>query len=218
MDRVECVVAGAGVVGLATARRLAQAGLEVVVVEAAGDIGTGTSSRNSEVIHAGIYYPAGSLMARLCVAGKKALYTYCDQRGISYRRCGKLIVATADDERNKLAAIKTHAEANGFSVVRAFVGHGVGTEFHTRPEILHYFHPRNDTVMEVGMTFTIEPMIAVGAWQHQLWDDGWTASTVDGKRTAQFEHTMVVTESGAELLTLRPDGQWSGSGGDPEAS
>ncbi len=115
-------------------------------------------------------------------------------------------------------AIQTHAEANGFSVVRAFVGHGVGTEFHTRPEILHYFHPRNDTVMEVGMTFTIEPMIAVGAWQHQLWDDGWTASTVDGKRTAQFEHTMVVTESGAELLTLRPDGQWSGSGGDPEAS
>ena len=113
MDRVECVVAGAGVVGLATARRLAQAGLEVVVVEAAGDIGTGTSSRNSEVIHAGIYYPAGSLMARLCVAGKKALYTYCDQRGISYRRCGKLIVATADGESDKLAAIKAHAEANG---------------------------------------------------------------------------------------------------------
>ena len=122
MDRVECVVAGAGVVGLATARRLAQAGLEVVVVEAAGDIGTGTSSRNSEVIHAGIYYPAGSLMARLCVAGKKALYTYCDQRGISYRRCGKLIVATADDERNKLAAIKTHAEANGVDDMKVLTG------------------------------------------------------------------------------------------------
>jgi L-2-hydroxyglutarate oxidase LhgO len=122
MDRVECVVAGAGVVGLATARRLAQAGLEVVVVEAAGDIGTGTSSRNSEVIHAGIYYPAGSLMARLCVAGKKALYTYCDQRGISYRRCGKLIVATADDERNKLAAIKAHAEANGVDDMKVLTG------------------------------------------------------------------------------------------------
>jgi len=114
-------------------------------------------------------------------------------------------------------AIQNHAESRGFSVVRAFVGHGVGTEFHTRPEILHYFHPRNDTVMKVGMTFTVEPMIAVGAWQHQIWDDGWTASTVDGKRTAQFEHTMVVTETGAELLTLHPDGQWSGSGGDPAA-
>lgn len=122
MDRVECVVAGAGVVGLATARRLAQAGLEVVVVEAAGDIGTGTSSRNSEVIHAGIYYPAGSLMARLCVAGKKALYTYCDQRGISYRRCGKLIVATADGESDKLAAIKAHAEANGVDDMKVLTG------------------------------------------------------------------------------------------------
>ena len=114
-------------------------------------------------------------------------------------------------------AIQNHAESRGFSVVRAFVGHGVGTEFHTRPEILHYFHPRNDTVMKVGMTFTVEPMIAVGAWQHQIWDDGWTASTVDGKRTAQFEHTMVVTETGAELLTLHTDGEWSGSGGDPTA-
>ncbi|HEX7789764.1 MAG TPA: NAD(P)/FAD-dependent oxidoreductase, partial [Afipia sp.] len=113
MDSVECVVVGAGVVGLATAQRLARAGLEVVVVEAAGDIGTGTSSRNSEVIHAGIYYPAGSLMARLCVAGKQALYHYCDEHGVPYRRCGKLIVATADNERDKLAAIKAHAEANG---------------------------------------------------------------------------------------------------------
>ncbi len=122
MDKVECVVVGAGVVGLATARRLAQAGLEVVVVEAAGDIGTGTSSRNSEVIHAGIYYPAGSLMARMCVAGKKALYAYCDERGIPYRRCGKLIVATADDEHGKLAAIKAHAEANGVDDMTVLTG------------------------------------------------------------------------------------------------
>ena len=122
MDKVECVVVGAGVVGLAAARRLAQAGLEVVVVEAAGDIGTGTSSRNSEVIHAGIYYPAGSLMARMCVAGKKALYAYCDQRGIPYRRCGKLIVATADNERDKLASIKAHAEANGVDDMKVLTG------------------------------------------------------------------------------------------------
>ena len=122
MDSVECVVVGAGVVGLAAARRLAQAGLEVVVVEAAGDIGTGTSSRNSEVIHAGIYYPAGSLMARMCVAGKQALYRYCDDHGVPYRRCGKLIVATADNERDKLASIKAHAEANGVGDLRVLSG------------------------------------------------------------------------------------------------
>ena len=122
MDKVECVVVGAGVVGLATARRLAQAGLEVIVVEAAGDIGTGTSSRNSEVIHAGIYYPAGSLMARMCVTGKQALYAYCDQRGIPYRRCGKLIVATAENERDKLASIKAHAEANGVDDMTVLTG------------------------------------------------------------------------------------------------
>ena len=113
MEKIECVVVGAGVVGLAIARRLAQAGLDVIVLEAAGDIGTGTSSRNSEVIHAGIYYPAGSLMAQLCVSGKKMLYAYCDDHGVPYRRCGKLIVATSEGENGKLASIKAHAEANG---------------------------------------------------------------------------------------------------------
>jgi L-2-hydroxyglutarate oxidase LhgO len=113
MDRVECIVVGAGVVGLAIARRLAQAGLEVVVLEAAEGIGTVTSSRNSEVIHAGIYYPAGSLMARMCVAGKRALYDYCRDHGIAHRNCGKLIVATTPSETEKLQSIKAHAEANG---------------------------------------------------------------------------------------------------------
>src|SRR3954469_20599599 len=113
MDRVECIVIGAGVVGLAIARRLAQAGLEVVVLEAAEGIGTVTSSRNSEVIHAGIYYPAGSLMARMCVAGKHALYDYCRDHGIPHRNCGKLIVATTPAETAKLQSIKAHAEANG---------------------------------------------------------------------------------------------------------
>jgi L-2-hydroxyglutarate oxidase LhgO len=113
MDRVECIVVGAGVVGLAIARRLAQAGLEVVVLEAAEGIGTVTSSRNSEVIHAGIYYPAGSLMARMCVAGKRALYDYCRDHAIPHRNCGKLIVATTPSETEKLQSIKAHAEANG---------------------------------------------------------------------------------------------------------
>ena len=94
MDRVDCVVIGAGVVGLACARRLAMAGLEVIVLERADAIGTETSSRNSEVIHAGIYYAPGSLKARFCIAGKQFLYRYCAERGVAHVRCGKLIVAT----------------------------------------------------------------------------------------------------------------------------
>ena len=113
MDQVECVVIGAGVIGLAIARRLAMAGREVVVIEAAEGIGTVTSSRNSEVIHAGIYYPSGSLMARMCVSGRQALYAYCRDHGIPRRNCGKLIVATTEAETGKLQAIKAHAEANG---------------------------------------------------------------------------------------------------------
>src|SRR6202790_4327193 len=113
MDKVECVVIGAGVIGLAVARRLAQAGREVIVLEAAEGIGTVTSSRNSEVIHAGIYYPAGSLMARMCVSGKRALYHYCGDHGIPHRNCGKLIVATTSKETAKLQSIKLHPEPNG---------------------------------------------------------------------------------------------------------
>jgi L-2-hydroxyglutarate oxidase LhgO len=113
MDRVECVVVGAGVIGLAVARRLAQAGREVIVLEATEGIGTVTSSRNSEVIHAGIYYKAGSLMARMCVSGKHALYRYCLDHGIPHKNCGKLIVATTPRETEKLQSIRAHAESNG---------------------------------------------------------------------------------------------------------
>jgi len=122
MDRVECVVIGAGVIGLAVARRLAQAGREVVVLEAAEGIGTVTSSRNSEVIHAGIYYPAGSWMARMCVSGKQALYAYCADHGVPHRNCGKLIVATSPKESEKLQAIRAHAEANGVRDMRTLSG------------------------------------------------------------------------------------------------
>jgi L-2-hydroxyglutarate oxidase LhgO len=122
MDKVECVVIGAGVIGLAIARRLAQAGREVIVLEAAEGIGTVTSSRNSEVIHAGIYYKAGSLMARMCVAGKHALYRYCRDHGIPHRNCGKLIVATTPKETEKLQSIRAHAEANGVLDLRTLSG------------------------------------------------------------------------------------------------
>lgn len=113
MEQVDCVVIGAGVVGLAVARALAQAGREVLILEAESAIGTGTSSRNSEVIHAGIYYPQGSLKARLCVAGRDALYAFCDSHGVPYRRCGKLIVATDESQLAGLDALQAHAIANG---------------------------------------------------------------------------------------------------------
>lgn len=113
MDRVDVVVVGAGVVGLAVARALALQGREVMVLESADGIGTGTSSRNSEVIHAGIYYPQGSLKARLCVEGKALLYDYCAERGIGHSRCGKLIVATHESQVPQLQAIIHKAAANG---------------------------------------------------------------------------------------------------------
>ena len=113
MDQVQCVVIGAGVVGLAVARALALRRREVLVLEAASAIGTGISSRNSEVIHAGIYYAAGTLKARLCVSGKVLLYDYCAQRGIGHRRCGKLIVATAQEQLRQLQGIVDKARSNG---------------------------------------------------------------------------------------------------------
>ncbi len=117
MDKVECVVIGAGVVGLAVARALALAGREVVILEAEDAIGTHTSSRNSEVIHAGIYYPKGSLKARACVEGRRRLYAYCEEHGVPFRRCGKLIVAASDAQKEELVSIKAKAHANGVSDV-----------------------------------------------------------------------------------------------------
>jgi methionyl aminopeptidase len=102
-------------------------------------------------------------------------------------------------------AIQQHAEAAGFGVVRAFVGHGLGEEFHTAPSVPHYFDPYADTLITPGMTFTIEPMITEGSWElGRVWPDGWTAPTRDLSRSAQFEHSLLVTSSGVEVLTLRP--------------
>ena len=108
---------GAGVVGLGIARELAVAGREVIVLEAEDAIGTHTSSRNSEVIHAGIYYPKGSLKARACVAGKQLLYEYCASHGVPHRRCGKLIVATTEKQLADLGALREKAHANGVTDV-----------------------------------------------------------------------------------------------------
>ena len=124
-ETVETVVLGAGVIGLAVARRLAQAGREVVVLESAAVIGNETSSRNSEVVHAGIYYPRGSLRARLCVAGKQALYRFCESHGVGAPRLGKLLVAGDDDEIEELRGLERCAAGNGVNDLQWLGGRDV---------------------------------------------------------------------------------------------
>ena len=118
MAEIDCVVVGAGVIGLAIARQLALAGREIVIVEKESGCGSGISARNSEVIHAGIYYPQGSAKARLCVAGRHRLYEYCSIHHVPHRRCGKLIVATTPEQVERLEAIRNKASANGADDLR----------------------------------------------------------------------------------------------------
>lgn len=122
----------------------------------------------------------------------------CTERGIGAVRPGEPVNAIG-------RAIEEHAHANGFEVVRAFIGHGIGEQFHTDLQIPHYFERRATLRLEPGMTFTVEPMISAGTWRHEIWGDGWTAVTTDRTRVAQFEHTLVVTDDGADILTLPAD-------------
>lgn len=122
MERVDTIVIGAGVVGLACARALARAGREVIVLESESAIGTGTSSRNSEVIHAGIYYPRGSLKAKLCVAGRQALYPFLAQHGVPHRRCGKLVVAAEAAQIPVLEKLRAQAAGNGVTDLKMLSG------------------------------------------------------------------------------------------------
>ncbi|MBK9518743.1 MAG: type I methionyl aminopeptidase [Anaeromyxobacter sp.] len=119
----------------------------------------------------------------------------CLERGIAAVRPGVPVGAIG-------AAIEPHAVRHGFGVVRDYCGHGIGDTFHTSLQVPHHQDPRARRTLEAGMTFTIEPMITEGDWQAGLWPDGWTAVTADGRRSAQFEHTLVVTGDGAEILTV----------------
>ena len=119
----------------------------------------------------------------------------CLERGIAAVRPGQPVGAIG-------AAIEPHAARHGFGVVRDYCGHGIGETFHTSLQIPHHVDPRARTTMVPGMTFTIEPMITEGDWRAALWPDGWTAVTADGRRSAQFEHTVLVTADGAEILTV----------------
>ena len=111
-------------------------------------------------------------------------------------------------------AIENHAKKHRYGVVKAFIGHGIGEQFHTDIQILHYYDSRSTLEMRPGMTFTIEPMITLGDWRHRMWGDGWTAVTADWQRTAQFEHTLLVTDDGVEVLTggegaVSPTAPWN---------
>jgi methionyl aminopeptidase len=121
----------------------------------------------------------------------------CMMRGIAAVKPGKPISDVGK-------AIEEHAKKYKYGVVRAFVGHGIGEDFHGDIQVLHYYDPKSSMKMEPGMTFTIEPMITLGTWKYESWDDDWTAVTADGKWTAQFEHTILVTETEPEILTLYP--------------
>jgi methionyl aminopeptidase len=121
----------------------------------------------------------------------------CLERGIAAVRAGRPL---SDIGR----AIEDHATAHRLGVVRTFVGHGIGEQFHTELQVPHYYTPQARTIMEPGMVFTIEPMITQGSPREVVWDDGWTAVTEDRKLSAQFEHTVLVTTGGAEILTLAP--------------
>jgi methionyl aminopeptidase len=121
----------------------------------------------------------------------------CLNKGIAAVRPGRPI---SDIGR----AIEAHASQQGYGVVRSYCGHGIGETFHTSLQIPHHYDPSLRRQMVAGMTFTVEPMITEGTWEDRLWDDGWTAVTDDGKRSAQFEHTVLVTEGGAEILTVEP--------------
>jgi L-2-hydroxyglutarate oxidase LhgO len=127
-ERIDCVVVGAGVVGLAVARALAIGGREVMIIEAASAIGTGISSRNSEVIHAGIHYPPGSLKARLCVRGKALMYAFCEERHIPHRRIGKLVVATDDSQLHALGHVLENGNSSGVDDLVA-IDRAQATEF-----------------------------------------------------------------------------------------
>ena len=118
----------------------------------------------------------------------------CLEHGIAAVKPGALL-------RDVGREIHRHAQANGMGVVRAFVGHGIGPVFHMPPSVPHYFESGATLELVPGMTFTIEPMITLGDWHHTLWTDGWTAVTRDLSRTAQYEHTVLVTETGVEVLT-----------------
>jgi L-2-hydroxyglutarate oxidase LhgO len=188
---VETVVVGAGVVGLAIARALALSGQEVMVLERHSRVGTETSARSSEVIHAGLYYAPGSLRAKLCVAGNELLYRFCAENGVAHRRCGKLLVATQDDEIGKLEAIAANAAQNGVDDLQRLTADDVRA---LEPEVAcvtAYLSPSTGVIDSHGLMQALEGHITT-------FGGGIVLNTSVTGMTAAFDAFKIETLSGAE--------------------
>ncbi len=214
MDEIECVVIGAGVVGLSVARSLAIAGREVIVLESADTFGTGISARNSEVIHAGIYYPKGSLKARFCVEGRKRLYEYCRSRSINFKSCGKFIVATSEGQRAELAGIAAAARANG---VDDIVEIDAADAMKAEPDLFCVAalnSPSTGIVDAHGVMLSMlgeaeanGAMVAYGASVKSMAiQDGGVTITLDGEDEPSLKARLNAAGLGAAPLTHRIDG------------
>ncbi len=195
MDRVDAVVVGAGVVGLAAARQLALAGHEVVVLEREGLIGSHTSSRNSEVIHAGIYYPQGSAKAALCVRGKEMLYEYCRSRHVPHSRLGKIIVATDESQIEQLEGVREKAAANGVEDLEFLDKARLGEMEPALRGVAGYLSPSTGIVDSHGLMLSL---------QGEIEDHGGMIAFHTGFRRAVplADGFEVVTESDGEEMRL----------------
>jgi L-2-hydroxyglutarate oxidase LhgO len=213
---VQILVIGAGMIGLSVARQAALAGHEVVIAEAASGIGTGISSRNSEVIHAGLYYPTGSLRARHCTRGRRMLYDYCSSHGIAHRKCGKLIVATSEAEAAKVETIHRQGLANGVEGLEMIGGNAARV---MEPEIscIAALHSRESGIIDghrfmLAMRGDFEDrggMIAFNTPIERLTptSGGWQAR-FGGAESGVFDADAVVIAAGlgAQALARRTDG------------
>lgn len=210
-DRVDCVVIGAGVVGLAIGRELANAGREVIVLERNTAIGMETSSRNSEVIHAGIYYPTGSLKARLCVSGKAMLYDYCERSNVAFRRSGKLIVATDEAQLGRLDALATTAGLNGVDDIERIDSAELKRREPQIRGVAALWSPSTGIVdshaMMIALQGDLEASDGIVATQSQVRsidvvDDGIHVGVQSGDNQSELIAATVINSSGLDAITL----------------
>ncbi|WP_119301199.1 NAD(P)/FAD-dependent oxidoreductase [Dongia deserti] len=203
--QIDCVIVGAGVIGLACARRLAQAGREVLILEAEGEIGSGVSARNSEVIHAGLYYPTGSLKARLCVTGREMLYAYCAGHSVTARKVGKLVVATTSEQIPALHKLMEQAQANGVDDL-ALLSADDARRLEPELNCVAAFHSPSTGIIDthglmlslLGQAETRGAALALHAPVERSWmeDDGRVTLAVGGAEPMQVTARLLVNAAG----------------------
>lgn len=225
-DSVDCVVIGAGVVGLAVGRALAQSGREVIVLERNAGIGEETSSRNSEVIHAGLYYPTASLKARLCVSGKQLLYEYCGARHVPYRRCGKLVVATEKSQLGRLDSVAGQAELNGVDDIERIDAAALKRREPEVDGIAALWSPSTGIVDSHSLMIalqgdieTADGIVATHSTVHSVdvGDDGIRLRIESGKETSELLARTVVNSAGLEAIPLAAACTGTDAGNIPQA-